>query len=69
MFQLGDAAALVNSHMNGLQTFESTTEQTTETMPPKPQNNNSCCNEDKQNYKLTRAATVPFQLGEDTVVS
>ena len=30
---LGDVAALVRSHMNGLQPFESTIEQTTETMP------------------------------------
>ena len=29
----GDVAALVRSRMNGLQPFESTTEQTTETMP------------------------------------
>ena len=29
----GDVAALAKSHMNGLQPFESTTEQTTETMP------------------------------------
>ena len=30
----GDVAALVRSHVNGLQPFESTIEQTTETMPP-----------------------------------
>ena len=30
----GDVAALARSHMNGLQPFESTIEQTTETMPP-----------------------------------
>ena len=30
----GDVAALVKSHMNGLQPFESTIEQTTETMLP-----------------------------------
>ena len=30
----GDVAALAKSHMNGLQPFESTTEQTTETKPP-----------------------------------
>ena len=30
----GDVAALVRSRMNGLQPFENTTEQTTETMPP-----------------------------------
>ena len=29
-----DVAALVRSHMNGLQPFESTIKQTTETMPP-----------------------------------
>ena len=33
---LGNVAALVRSHMNGLQPFESTTEQTTETMPLAP---------------------------------
>ena len=52
-------AALVKSHLNGLKPFERTTERTTETMLPSPQNNNSCCNDDKQNYKLTRAATLP----------
>ena len=31
---LGDVAALERSHMNGLLPFESTIEQTTETMPP-----------------------------------
>ena len=31
---VGDVAALVKSHMSGLQPFESTIEQTTETMPP-----------------------------------
>ena len=31
---LFDIAALIRSHMNGLQPFESTIEQTTETMPP-----------------------------------
>ena len=30
----GDVAVLVGSHMNGLKSFESTIEQTTETMPP-----------------------------------
>lgn len=30
----GHVAALVRSHMNGLKPFESTIEQTTETMPP-----------------------------------
>ena len=30
----GDVAALVKSHMNGLQPFESTIKQTTETMSP-----------------------------------
>ena len=30
----GNVAALVRSHMNGLQLFESTIEQITETMPP-----------------------------------
>ena len=30
----GDVAALVRSHINALYPFESTTEQTTETMPP-----------------------------------
>ena len=30
---LGHVTALVRSHMNGLQPFESTIEQTTETMP------------------------------------
>ena len=30
----GDVAALVRSHMNGLQHIESTIEQTTETIPP-----------------------------------
>ena len=29
----GDVAALIRSHMNGLQPFESITEQTTKTMP------------------------------------
>ena len=33
---LGDVAALVRSHMNGLLPFESTIEQTTETMRPSP---------------------------------
>ena len=32
----GDVAALAKSHMNGLQPFESTIEQTTESMPPNP---------------------------------
>ena len=32
----GDVAAVVMSRMNGLQPFESTTEQTTGTMPPNP---------------------------------
>ena len=31
---MGHVAALVRSHMNGLLLFESTIEQTTETMPP-----------------------------------
>ena len=31
---LGDVAAVVRSHMNGLQHFERTVERTTETMPP-----------------------------------
>ena len=31
---IGDVVALVRSHMTGLQAFESTLEQTTETMPP-----------------------------------
>ena len=31
---MGDVTALVRSHMNGLQPFDSTIEQTTETMPP-----------------------------------
>ena len=58
----GDVAALVKSHMNGLQPFESTTEQTTETMPPSPPPShkrirNSCSIDDKLNYKLARAAT------------
>ena len=33
-FQSGHVTALVKSHMNGLLLFESTIEQTTETMPP-----------------------------------
>ena len=34
--QYRDVAALVRSHINGLQPFESTIEQTPETMPPPP---------------------------------
>ena len=30
---MGDVAALIRSHMNGLQPFESAIEHTTETMP------------------------------------
>ena len=57
---VGDVAALIRSHMNGLLPFESTIEQTTETMPPSPQpkSNNSFCDDDKYNYKITRAATL-----------
>ena len=33
---MGDVAALVRCHMNGLQPFESKIEQATETMPPPP---------------------------------
>ena len=36
IFRSGHVAALVKSHINGLQPFESTIEQTTETMPPSP---------------------------------
>ena len=57
---VGHVAALVRSHVNGLQPFESTIKQTTETIPPplpppQPKINNSCCDDDKTNYKLTRA--------------
>ena len=31
---LGNVAALIRSHLNGLKSFESTIEQKTETMPP-----------------------------------
>ena len=36
IFQLGDVAAPVRSHMNGLQPFERTIQRTTETMPLAP---------------------------------
>ena len=39
---------------------ESKIEQTTKTTPPWPRNNNSCCDVDKESYKLTRAATLPL---------
>ena len=42
--RIKDVAALVRSHMNVLQPFESTIEQITE---PVPQNNNRCCDVDK----------------------
>ena len=42
----GEVATLIRSHVNGLQAFESTIEQTTETMPP-THKTISCCDDDK----------------------
>ena len=43
--KVGNVAALVRSHKNGLKSFKRTIEQTIETKTPSP--NNSCCNDAK----------------------
>ena len=54
----GHVATHVRSHMNGLIPFERTIDQTTETTPPCPKTVTAANNE--ENYKLTRAATLPI---------
>ena len=53
---LGGVAALLSSQMNGLLPFESTTEQTTETMPPSQKTITAANNQ--KNDKLKKAATL-----------
>ena len=54
---MGNVAALVRSHMNGLKAFERTIEQTIETMPPSPKTITAAAM--TRNYKLMRAAILP----------